>query len=61
MTPKPAGVLPAQLPRAVVFDMDGLMLDSERWERTAWQAAENGVPNSSGLTPSPETGQTLPP
>jgi HAD superfamily hydrolase (TIGR01509 family) len=44
--------IPTQLPgadfaatlRAVIFDMDGLMLDTERWEREAWRevAAEHG-------------------
>jgi len=31
--------MPERLPRAVVFDMDGLMLDSERLVRTLWQDA----------------------
>jgi HAD superfamily hydrolase (TIGR01509 family) len=44
--------LPTRLPspafaatlQAVIFDMDGLMLDTERWERTAWRlvAREQG-------------------
>jgi HAD superfamily hydrolase (TIGR01509 family) len=41
----PASAGPIRLPspdfaanlRAVIFDMDGLMLDTERWERAAWR------------------------
>jgi HAD superfamily hydrolase (TIGR01509 family) len=59
--PAPAQVtdfpqLPTRLPpvdfaaglQAVVFDMDGLLLDTERWERAAWRevAREHGRPFS---------------
>jgi HAD superfamily hydrolase (TIGR01509 family) len=59
--PAPAQVsdfprLPTRLPpadfaaalQAVIFDMDGLMLDTERWERAAWRevAREHGRPFS---------------
>ncbi len=48
----PPFLIPLRLPsaqfaatlRAVIFDMDGLMLDTERWERAAWRevAAAHG-------------------
>ena len=45
---------PVRLPRAVVFDMDGLMLDTERVARRCWSQAAStiGVAFDTELLPS---------